>query len=94
MPANENSIVIFPTDEPEIGKIISNLKNKKSHGHDGIRNEILKCCSPIVETYLPVAFNRAMEESKFPNAFKIAKIIPLFKKVIELNWKITARLVC
>ena len=39
MPANENFMVIFPTDELEIGKIISNFKNKKSHGHDGISNE-------------------------------------------------------
>ena len=80
MPANENSMVIFPTDELEIGKIISNLKNKKNHGHDGISSEILKCCSPIVESYLAVAFNRAIEEAKFPSAFEIAKIIPLFKK--------------
>ena len=28
MPANETSMVIFPTDELEIGKIISNLKKK------------------------------------------------------------------
>ena len=56
MPANKNSMVIFPTDELEIGKIISNLKNKKRHGHDGISNEVLKCCSPIVEPYLAVAF--------------------------------------
>ena len=34
MPAKENSMVIFPTDELEIGKIISNLK--KSYGHVGI----------------------------------------------------------
>ena len=80
MPANENSIIIVPTDELEIGKNVSNLKNKKSHGHDGISNEILKCCSPIVEPYLAVAFNRAIEESKFPSAFMIAKIISLFKK--------------
>ena len=57
-------MVIFPTDELEIRKNISNLKNKKSHGHDGISNEILKCCSPIDEPYLAVAFNRAIEESK------------------------------
>ena len=80
MPANKNSMVIFPTDELEIGKIISNLKNKKSHGRDGISNEILKCCSPIVEPDLAVAFNRAIEESKIPNASKIATIIPQFKK--------------
>ena len=80
MPSNENSMVIFLTDELEIGKIISNLKNKESHGHDGISNEILKCCSPIVEPYLAVDFNRAIEKSKFPSAFKIAKIFPLFKK--------------
>ena len=48
---NENSMVTFHRDELEIGNIISNLKNKKSLRHDGISNEILKCCSPIVEPY-------------------------------------------
>ena len=87
-------MVIFPTDELEDGKIISNLiTNKKSHGHDGISKEILKCCSSTVEPYLAVAFNRAIEESKLPSAFKIAKLFRYSKKVIELNWKSTARLV-
>ena len=73
-------MVIFPMDELEIGKIFPDLKNKKSHGHDSIGNQILKCCSLRVEPYLAVAFNRDIEKSKFPRAFKIAKIIPLFKK--------------
>ena len=66
-------MVIFPTDELEIRKIISNLKNKERQGNDGISNEILKCCSPIIEPYLAVAFNRALEESKFPSSDKTAK---------------------
>ena len=42
--------------------------------------KILKCCSPIVASYLAVAFNRAIEESKFPSTFEIVRIILLFKK--------------
>ena len=80
MSANENFMVMFPTGELEIGKSTSKLKNKKSQGHDDISNEILKCCSPIVEPYLAVAFNRAIAEFKFLSALKIAKIISLFKK--------------
>ena len=80
MPAKESSMVFFPTDKLEIGKVISNLKNKKRHGHDGISNKILKCCLLIVEPYLAVAFNRAIEESIFPSALKLAKTILLFKK--------------
>ena len=85
VPANETSMVIFPTEKLNVGKIISNYKNKKRQGQDGICNERLKCCRPIVEPYLAVAFNGAIEESKFPSTFEIARIIPLFKKGDRVN---------
>ena len=88
MSAKEYYMVIFPKDELEIGKIISNLKHTKSHGHDGISNEILRCCSPLVEPYPAVAFN-----INFRKILKLQKVFRFSKKTIELNWKNTAGLV-
>ena len=47
----EKSLVLNYTNELENSKIVAILKNKKSSGHDGISNEILKSCSPIIKKY-------------------------------------------
>ena len=59
----------------DVYKLMKALKNKKHTGHDRISNEILKCCSPIIEKYLVKAFNNCLEE-----CMKIAKVIPFSKK--------------
>ena len=56
------------------------MKNKKSYGLDGISNEILKCCSPVIEPAIAAAFNKCIEERTFQKCLKIAKIIPILKK--------------
>ena len=45
------------TSPEELALIIKKKKNRKSSGCDGISNEILKCCSPVVEEHLSKAFN-------------------------------------
>ena len=77
---SSKSMVICGTDDLEKAKIIKLMKNKKSSGHDGISNEILKCCSPIIEKYLAIAFNDCIFQRKFPDTLKLAKVIPLYKK--------------
>ena len=47
---------------------------------NGISNENLKCCSPIIERHLARNFNKCMDEGVFPGIFKTAKVVPLFKK--------------
>ena len=74
------SIVLNYTNELEVSKIIASSKNKKSSGHDGISNEFLKRCSPIIEKYLVGSFNYCIEKQFFPGCLKIAKVLPLFKK--------------
>ena len=68
-----------PTGEFEVASVIKALKNKKSCGMDGISNEILKCCSLIIERHLARAFNKCID-GVFPDIFKTAKVVPLFKK--------------
>ena len=56
------------------------MKNKKSYGLDGISNEILNCCSPVIEPAIAGAFNKCIEERTFSKCLKIAKVVPIFKK--------------
>ena len=76
----DKTLFMEPTGEFEVASIIKALKNKKSCGIEGISNEILKCCSPIIERHLALAFNKCIDEGVFPNIFKTAKVVPLFKK--------------
>ena len=46
----KNSMVLLNRNETEVTKTIKIMKNQKISGHDGIGNEILKCCSPVCDT--------------------------------------------
>ena len=76
----EKTMVVHQTNASEVTKIIREMKCKKSYGEDGITNEIIKCCSPIVENFIAIAFNKCIQEKTYPKCFKTAKVIPLHKK--------------
>ena len=64
----------------EISSIIKKLKNKRSTDPDGISNEILKCCSPVIDEYVCKIVNKCIRAECFPRQLKIAKVVPMFKK--------------
>ena len=66
-------------DTDTILKIIQNLKNKSSSGVDGISNILLKVIAPYIIKPLFKIYNRSLRTGTVPNAFKIAKIIPIYK---------------
>ena len=77
--SNENSLFLHPTTPYELLKLMNRLPNKRSSGHDGINNIILKeigeyICIPV--TYL---FNESMTTGVFPEVMKIAEVVPLHK---------------
>ena len=74
----DKTLFIKPTGVFEVASVIKALQNKKSCGMDGISNENLKCCSPIIERHLARAFDRCLDEGVFPDVFKTAKVVPLF----------------
>ena len=76
----KDTMVTTPTNSQEIARILKHLKTKKSSGHDGISNEILKCCSPVIEPNLAEIFNEMIEFSISPDWMKLAKITPLYKR--------------
>ena len=70
IPRITKTMVLNNTTNKEIIKIVCNLKNKKSTGYDGISNEILKCCSPIIEPYVADVFNKCSDRVSFQNLSK------------------------
>ena len=72
-------MLLFPTDQFEIDKMISGLDNKKSCGYDLLSNKILKETKCTVLPYIVSLFNKCMLNGVFPDAYKIAQVIPLFK---------------
>ena len=42
-------MVLKYPDENEVEQILNGIKDKKSVGHDGISNEMVKKCFPVIE---------------------------------------------
>ena len=61
-------------------KAIDNLEKKNSSGHDGISNTLLKTIKNDISQSLTIIINQMLTTGIFPDAFKLSKVIPLFKK--------------
>jgi Skp family chaperone for outer membrane proteins len=73
------SLFLNPTNEDEILKIISNLKNA-SCGYDGINMKLIKTVKyEILAPFVHIC-NLSFTQGKMPDILKIAKVIPIHKK--------------
>ena len=71
---------LFTKEEIMQGK--DTLKNRKSTGIDGVRNEIIKQClnnSSFVDT-LVTLLNQVFEMGNYPNIWKTDLVKPIHKK--------------
>ena len=82
---NDKSFKLSLVSEADVLKEICALKNKKSVGVDGISPYILKLCSFELVKCLTFIVNRSISEGCVPQRWKIAKIIPIFKKGDKSN---------
>ena len=78
---NPKSLYLSPTTMQEIIKIIDNLPNKNSSGHDrsNINNILLKNIKNQIAAPLERVFNMSLEQGIFPDLMKKAEVIPLYK---------------
>ena len=72
-----NSLALHATTPAEIESIIRTMPNKTSYGHDSISNVILNAICKAVSVPLCRIFNQSIAEGKFPDAMKIAEVLPL-----------------
>ena len=78
------SFFFYLTTPDEIIKIIKSFSNNKSAGPNSLPTPILKNCADVLSFPISYLVNLSFTTGKFPNLCKIAKVIPLFKKVIPL----------
>ena len=78
IPSHE-SFTIPPIAVHEVGKYITQISDKKSAGTDGINGFILKLSLPYVIESLTYIYNLCIENDRFPDELKVAKVIPLPK---------------
>ena len=77
---NPNSIFFAPTVKEEMEEIVSNLNDKKSAGHDGIGNYLLKNIISSIVDPLVYIINLSLVSGIVPANMKTAKVIPIFKR--------------
>ena len=76
----ENKFELMTVSEDEVLVEIKKLKNKKSTGIDEISSGILKLSAEEITPSLTFLINRSITDKVVPSRWKIAKVIPLFKK--------------
>lgn len=74
------NFICDPITPEEVSKLLGSLDPGKSSGPDGIPAKILSICREHIAPFLSRFFNLCIAEGIFPEAFKEANIIPIFKK--------------
>ena len=75
---NESSLFLNPTNEEEVKRIISQLK-EASPGCDTIHSKIVKKTFEYFADPLVHILNLSLSQGIFPNELKLAKVIPIYK---------------
>ena len=75
----KDSMFLIPTDVKEIIEIALSVKSKTSTGHDKISNKLVKEIIPSIAKPLVHIFNVSFQTGIFPDIYKLAKVIPVFK---------------
>ncbi len=80
LPFNEECFSSIFTTPSEVYDILQSLKVNKAAGPDGLTPRLLRLCSSGIATSLAILFNRSYAEGCFPDDWKHALVIPIFKK--------------
>lgn len=65
--------------QAEVGRIMKNLTPKRSSGHDQISSKLVKSLAQELTKPMTMIINQMIRTRKFPQCWKIAKVIPLYK---------------
>ena len=71
---------LLAVEEKEVESIMRHQQPKLSCGIDTINNRIVKSSSIALAKPMTIVINKSIEEQKVSSVFKIARIIPLYKK--------------
>ena len=77
---NEHSFFLSKVTVEEVLNEINRIKPGKAAGYDNIRPDLIKDCYESLVTPLTYIYNVSFLTGVFPDIWKIAKVIPVFKK--------------
>jgi len=77
----ERNFTFSYVEEVIIKRTIINLPNKSSCGYDGPSTKLLKILEQALTKSLKLLINQVLTTGIFPDKLKIAKVIPVYKKV-------------
>ena len=77
---NDNNFTFKLIEEDFVSKQIDDLDSQNSTGCDGLSNTLLKSIKLNLVKPITLIVNQMLTTGIFPHKFKIAKVIPLFKK--------------
>ena len=78
-----------PIDNIDTKRMIKNVKLSNSKGHDGLSSEVLKLISNEISSSITVIINQTLTTGIFPDKLKIAKVVPILRRIVRKNFKIT-----
>ena len=76
---NEHSFFLHPLGMVELECFVTELKDGKLSGRDGLSAEIVKSSLAVLREPLLYMFNRSLSEGVFPECLKRANVFPLHK---------------
>ena len=76
----EQKVTISKTESDEVSKILKNFDESKAPGIDDLSGIFLKDSASLLATPITQLCNLSILSGRFPDACKIAKLKPLFKK--------------
>jgi hypothetical protein len=88
------SSVIFSNviaTEYEINSLLSGVDISKACGPDGISNRIIKICANGITSTFTYLVNFSLSSGVFPEQWKAANVIPLFKTKVDRESKLNYR---
>ncbi len=77
---SRSSITNLLVTDKDISDIIKSLPTKKSCGPDKISHNLMKHICDSLSKPLGILFNLSLSQCKYPTKWKLAHVIPLFKK--------------
>ena len=75
-----NTLTIPKITNKETQDLIKVMKSSNATGHDSLNTKILKNSSIVIAPHITHLVNCCIRQSKFPDIYKISRILPLLKK--------------
>lgn len=83
----QNDMFFRTVSAKEVCDIVRSMETKKSCGYDDMPISVIKDNIDLLDVNLALFFNRCVDECRFPDQLKIARILPVYKKKSKFDPK-------